>query len=175
MGIVVLPYDPEWPVKASVELEAVAAALSGAVEEIEHIGSTAVPGLAAKPIIDLMAASADFEAVRSRAGRLNAIGYGDADNGMPGRLFFHKAEGDMPVNLHVVPIETWETRNQRLLRDYLRAHPKDARRYGDLKLALARETTDGDEYSRKKTALIQELMDRARAERGLPPVDVWEE
>jgi len=175
MGIVVLPYDPEWPAKAAAELEAVADALSGAIDAIEHIGSTAVPGLAAKAIVDLMAASPDFAAVRSRADRLAAIGYIGADNGMPGRLLFHKTEGGMPVNLHVVPTATWETRNQRLLRDYLRANPKDARRYGDLKLALARETADGDDYSRKKTALIQELMDRARAERGLPPVDVWED
>ena len=170
-----LPYAPEWPAKAAVELAAVADVLTGTIEAIEHIGSTAVPGLAAKPILDLMAASADFEAVTSRADRLAAIGYAHADNGMPRRLFFHKASGDMPVNLHVVPAETWATRSQRILRDHLRADPTDARRYGDLKLALAREVTDGDDYSRKKTALIQELMDRARAERGLPPVDVWEE
>jgi hypothetical protein len=69
----------------------------------------------------------------------------------------------------VVPADTWEARNERLLRDHLRAHPDDARRYAELKQRLAAEHTDGTEYNRAKTELIQELTDRARADRGLPP------
>jgi len=63
----------------------------------------------------------------------------------------------------------------RVLRDHLRAHPDDARRYAELKQRLAAEHTDGTEYTKAKTELIQELTDRARADRGLPPVPVWEE
>ena len=175
MGIVVAAYDPAWPKHAETEIERVAAALSGTVDAVEHIGSTSVPGLAAKPIIDIMAAAPDLDAARARTPGLGALGYVFDDNRMPGRLFFHKAEGAMPVNLHIVRAETWPTRSQRILRDHLREHPEDARRYGDLKRSLAGGPIDGDAYTRAKTGLIQELMDRARADRGLPPVDVWEE
>jgi GrpB-like predicted nucleotidyltransferase (UPF0157 family) len=67
------------------------------------------------------------------------------------------------------------TRNQLLLRDYLRQHPDDAARYGALKKRLAALDDNGDDYTRTKTELIQELTDKARAERGLPPAPVWEE
>jgi GrpB-like predicted nucleotidyltransferase (UPF0157 family) len=75
----------------------------------------------------------------------------------------------------VVPLEGWDTRNERLLRDYLREHPEDARRYAELKQRLAAQHTDGTEYTKAKTELIQELTDRARADRGLSSVPVWEE
>jgi GrpB-like predicted nucleotidyltransferase (UPF0157 family) len=75
----------------------------------------------------------------------------------------------------VVPADTFGTRNEQLLRDHLRAHPEDARRYAELKQRLAAENLDGDAYTRAKTGLIQELTDRARADRGLPSVPVWEE
>ena len=70
----------------------------------------------------------------------------------------------------MVPAGTWDTRNERLLRDHLRAHPEDARRYGDLKRRLAAEHTGGATYTKAKTELIQDLTDRARAARGLPSV-----
>ena len=69
---------------------------------------------------------------------------------------------------------SWPARNQRLLRDWLRAHPDDVARYADLKRALAAGGLSADDYTRAKTGLIQELTDRARAERGLPPAPVWE-
>jgi len=77
--------------------------------------------------------------------------------------------------LHVVQATTFATRNQLLLRDYMRRHPDDAARYGALKRRLAALHDDGADYTRAKTDLIQELTDKARGERGLPPVPVWEE
>jgi GrpB-like predicted nucleotidyltransferase (UPF0157 family) len=78
-------------------------------------------------------------------------------------------------HLHVVAEDSWATRNERLLRDYLRSHPEQARRYGKLKQQLARDLGHGEAYTRAKTELIQELVDAARAELGLPQVPVWEE
>jgi GrpB-like predicted nucleotidyltransferase (UPF0157 family) len=171
--IEVVEYDEIWEVKA--ELARVELLSLAPVEAVEHIGSTSVPGLAAKPVIDLMAA-ADLNAVAAREHDLAELGYQRFDTGMPGRLFYVRDEnGQRAYQLHVVPPESWDTRNERLLRDHLRAHPEDARRYGDLKRRLAAEHTDGDEYTRAKTGLIQELTDRARAARGLPSVPVWEE
>jgi GrpB-like predicted nucleotidyltransferase (UPF0157 family) len=78
------------------------------------------------------------------------------------------------VHLHVVPADSWDLRNERFLRDHLRRHPDLAARYGALKVRLAADGVNGDDYTRAKTALVQEVVDAARHERGLEPVDVWE-
>ena len=168
--------DPGWPAAAARLATELTAALPGLLEPIEHIGSTAVPGLPAKPVIDLMAATPDLTAFDSGVQeRLAALGYRRLDTGMTGRLFYRREPGDLPAaHLHVVPVDTWDTRNERILRDHLRAHPADAERYGALKRRLAVGGAGPDAYTRGKTALVQELMDRARTDRGLPTVDVWE-
>jgi len=171
----VVPYDGSWPARAEAAIAEIRAALAGVPLEIEHIGSTAVPGLAAKPIIDLMAAVPDLDDVAARAGALAGIGFTAEDNGMPGRLFFVRDDGGRRSHhLHVVTAASWPARNQRLLRDHLRGHPEDLRRYADLKRRLAGGGLSAEGYTRAKTELIQELTDRARAARGLPPVPVWE-
>ena len=172
--IEVVEYDEAWPVRAAA---ARADLISlGVFDAVEHIGSTSVPGLAAKPVIDLMAAAASLDAVAAAGDALAGLGYHRFDTGMPGRLFYFRDEaGQRAYQLHVVPAGTWDARNERLLRDHLRDHPDDARRYAELKQRLAVEHTDGTEYTKAKTELIQELTDRARAGRGLPPVPVWEE
>ena len=145
-------------------------------DAVEHIGSTSVPGLAAKPVVDLMAAAAGLDAVAAAGDALAGLGYRRFEVGMPERLFYYRDEdGQRAYQLHVVPADTWDTRNERLLRDHLRAHPDDARRYAELKQRLAAEHTDGTEYTKAKTELIQELTDRVRADRGLPSAPVWEE
>jgi len=169
-------YDPDWPDLASLAMAELTAALPGLFSAIEHVGSTAVPGLAAKPIIDLMAASDGLDRVVARDGDLLELGYEFHDVGMPGRLFYRRgSEHAWTHHLHVVEASTFATRNQRLLRDYLRSHPDDVARYAALKRRLAATHDDGTNYTRAKTELIQELTAKARAERGLPPARVWEE
>jgi GrpB-like predicted nucleotidyltransferase (UPF0157 family) len=172
--IEVVEYDETWPSRAA----AARAELMplGVFDAIEHIGSTSVPGLAAKPVIDLMAATTSLDAVAGREEDLAGLGYHRLDAGMPGRLFYYRDEdGARAYQLHVVPAGSWAANNERMLRDHLRGHPDDARRYAELKRRLAAEHTDGTEYTKAKTELIQELTDRARAARGLPSVPVWEE
>jgi GrpB-like predicted nucleotidyltransferase (UPF0157 family) len=141
---------------------------------VEHIGSTAVPGLPAKPVIDLMAAVDDLDAVNDDA--LETLGYRMVATDMPGRLFYRREDYDSTAyHLHVVTADTWPTRNERLLRDHLLAHPADRDRYAALKQELMDKYGPGDAYTRGKSELIQELTDAARAERGLPSVPVWEE
>lgn len=144
-------------------------ALPDAILELEHIGSTAVPGLAAKPVIDLMAAVTSLDTVEDAP--LGRLGYRRHFNGMEDRLLYVREHDERRTHiLHVVTLASWPTRNQRILRDYLREHPADAERYAQLK----RQIAGLPGYSGHKTALIQELTDRARAERGLPSVPVWE-
>lgn len=176
MPIEVAEYDPAWPERAAAAAAELHAALPGVFTAIEHIGSTSVPGLAAKPILDLMAATAALDLVTHQDAVLAELGYRPFDTGMPGRLFYHRdSAGRRTHHLHVVPADDFATRNQLLLRDYLRAHPADAARYAALKQRLAGVSVSGDDYTRAKTDLIQELTDAARAERGLPSVPVWEE
>jgi GrpB-like predicted nucleotidyltransferase (UPF0157 family) len=173
--IEVLEYDPAWPARAAAARAELASRLPGLFAAIEHIGSTSVPGLAAKPVIDLMAA-ASLAQVTGHDETLGEIGYQRYDTGMSGRLFYLRDQhGRRACHLHVVPVDTWPTRNERLLRDYLRGHPADLARYAELKRRLAAGRADSAGYTRAKTELIQELTDRARTEVGLDPVPVWEE
>jgi GrpB-like predicted nucleotidyltransferase (UPF0157 family) len=171
----ILDYDPDWPRQAAAAIDALQAAAPGLFAAIEHIGSTAVPGLAAKPVIDLMAAVPDLDMVRPHEHALAECGFRPHDNGMVDRLLYVRASGHVRTHiLHVVTLDSWPTRNQRILRDHLRGHPEDAARYADLKRAIVAAGTAPGEYARAKTALVQELTDRARAKRGLPPEPVWE-
>ncbi|WP_204745448.1 GrpB family protein [Glycomyces paridis] len=173
--IYIADYDPDWARQAAEAIEAIRAAATGLFVAVEHIGSTAVPGLAAKPVIDLMAAVDRLEAVGAHGEAMAGLGFLPHENGMDDRvLFVRSVDGVRTHILHVVSAESWPTRNQRLLRDHLRAHPGDAARYGRLKREIAASGIAPGEYSRAKTALVQELTDRARAAVGLGPESVWE-
>jgi GrpB-like predicted nucleotidyltransferase (UPF0157 family) len=139
----------------------VAPVLGELAMRIEHVGSTSVPGLAAKPVIDLdvlLRAAADLpEAIR----RLEAIGYQhEGDKGIAGRHAFHALDaGDIPHHLYACVPECAEFARHVALRDYLRSHPDDARRYGELKTQLAaRHPEDINAYMAGKDALVRELV-----------------
>jgi GrpB-like predicted nucleotidyltransferase (UPF0157 family) len=169
-------YDASWPAAASAAMAELNSALPALFIQIEHIGSTAVPGLAAKPVIDLMAAAETLDAVLVRDADLAALGYQRVVTGMPNRLSYVRHQhGRRSHHLHVVSQAGRDTRNERLLRDYLRSHPENAGRYATLKRHLAAHHGSSAGYTRGKTVLIQELTDRARSERGLPSAVVWEE
>ncbi|GAA3244235.1 GrpB family protein [Dactylosporangium siamense] len=172
MTIEVRDHDPGWPSAARRAIEELAAALPGAVE---HVGSTAVPGLAAKPVIDLMAATPALDAVLAVEDVLAGLGYHRLETGMRERLFYRRDGEPVAYHLHVVTEASWDTRNERLLRDHLLQEPADREAYGALKRELAAAGHDGDTYTRAKTALIQRMVDAARERRGLPRVDVWED
>ncbi|HEU4328708.1 MAG TPA: GrpB family protein [Roseiflexaceae bacterium] len=173
----IVPSDPAWPQRYQDERALIVQAVTPFVA-IEHIGSTAVPGLAAKPYIDIMAAVAQLSDGVAASTALAGLGYELRETGMPGRLFLRKhdrAQG-LVFHLHIVEYASWPERNERLLRDYLLAHPEAAQAYGALKqeLALA-HPDDGLAYTKAKTGFIQSIVDAARDERGLARVDVWEE
>ena len=175
MGIEIADYDPRWPALAAESISELTEALPGAFTRIEHFGSTSVPGLAAKPVIDLMAGVEDLAAVEALTDKLAALGYLAMDTGMSGRLFFYRDRGGQRTHhLHVVPDDTLDTRNEILLRDYLRRSHVDVARYGALKRDLAARGSDGLAYTTAKTEFIQRIVDAARTERGLPLVSVWE-
>jgi GrpB-like predicted nucleotidyltransferase (UPF0157 family) len=174
-SIEIVDYDPAWPGLAAAAITELENTLAGVFSAIEHIGSTAVPGLAAKPVIDLMAAVPELSSFAQQEGPLAGIGFLRHENGMSDRLLYvREQDAARACILHVVTLASWPTRNQRILRDYLREHPADALRYGALKREIVAAGVRPGDYAGKKTALIQELTDRARTKLGLPLVDVWE-
>jgi len=143
---------------------------------IEHIGSTAVPGLAAKPVIDIAVAvgSVDTDGT-ALIDAVRPLGYVFFDARMPGRLMCTRDEdGVRAQHLHILPMSRWELLKERLMRDWLLAHPVDRDRYGALKIELGARLS-GEDYTRAKTEFVQGVVDAARAERGLPSEPVWED
>jgi GrpB-like predicted nucleotidyltransferase (UPF0157 family) len=167
-GVVALvDYDPEWPRLFEEERARLAGVLGSAVLAIEHIGSTAVPGLAAKPVLDLAAAVTRLSSVESLVGPLAGLGYRYlGEYGLPGRLFFEKGD---PVthHLHAVEVTGHHWRVWRLFRDYLRRHPEDARQYAQFKRELAaRYAADRDAYTRSKSDFVNAVLAKAGKPNG---------
>jgi hypothetical protein len=131
------------------------------------MGSTAIPGLAAKPIIDLIAAIRDLDDVRAWVEPLQTLGYtyiSKYEAEMPERRFFqkHDAEGRRTHHLHIYDLPTFQARPERLFRDYVRAHPEVAQPYAQLKRSLAeRLGHDRAAYTEAKTDFIQSVVARA--------------
>jgi len=158
-------YDPSWPEIFAGEAQAIRQALGDVLVGIEHVGSTAIPGLAAKPIIDIVVSV--MPPASEVIPPLEALGYDcQGENGIPGRLFFRKGliEFKRTHHLHLIEAGHAQWASMLLFRDYLRSHPGDARRYEDLKCALAEKFRDKrSAYTCGKTVFIQAVLERAEA------------
>jgi len=161
-------YDQGWPAKYAAEAARVLVALpAGLVCAVEHFGSTAIPGMAAKPIIDILVAVRSVEDARERAvGPMEALGYAYwADNPKRDRLFFVKGlPPSAPHRTHHVHMteQDGEMWRRLLFRDYLRAHPDEAARYAALKWDLAaKHRTDREVYTAAKSAYVDAVIAKA--------------
>jgi GrpB-like predicted nucleotidyltransferase (UPF0157 family) len=163
MAIDVTRYDPAWPeqfrIEASKLTDLLAPWLAGPVE---HIGSTAVPGLAAKPILDMMAGVHDLRAANDAIPALKAHGYAQGQH-RPETLWFHKArtESDPEQNLHLTEPGSSLWRERLAFRDALRADPELARQYQELKERLAPDSTDIAAYNAGKREFVVEVLAKA--------------
>lgn len=170
--------DERWPrlfAKERLTLEALAAI---PFIHIEHFGSTAVPGLPAKPVIDIMASVERLETLDSAEPALAAVGYRRLEVGFRYRRFYRKQEvlPGVAANLHVITADRWETKSERLFRDWLIGHPETARDYALLKRELAaRFAEDMAAYTAAKSEFIQAIVNLARQDRGLEPETDWRE
>ena len=163
--IVVVDYDPAWLAAFERLRAAIWPAVRDAAEAIEHVGSTAVPGLAAKPIIDLDIVVRSGAEVPAAIARLATLGYAHRGNlGIEGREAFDVPPGPHAHHLYVCPRDSAALANHVAVRDYLRAHPDAAREYGELKKALATRFPHHIEaYVGGKTDLLRRIMRAARA------------
>jgi GrpB-like predicted nucleotidyltransferase (UPF0157 family)/quercetin dioxygenase-like cupin family protein len=175
--LVVLDYDPAWPEWFETVHAYVWPEIDDVALRIDHVGSTSVPGLAAKPIIDMDIVVADETQMRPVIDRLRTLGYRwTGDLGVPGRHAFHlDRDADLPAhNLYLVVENNKAHLDHWLLRDLLREDADARRRYGKLKGQNAEAAGDDiDVYVARKAAFVAELLTRAREERGLPPAEYW--
>jgi GrpB-like predicted nucleotidyltransferase (UPF0157 family) len=160
--IVLAPYDPEWPRLFAREAERIRAVLGDRALRVEHVGSTSVPGLTAKPIIDIVLVVSDSADEPSYVPPLEAAGYvmriREPD------WFEHRLlKGpDTDVNLHVFSVGAAETDRMVRFRDRLRASDSDRELYARTKRELARRRwRHVQHYADAKTAVVQEIMTRA--------------
>jgi GrpB-like predicted nucleotidyltransferase (UPF0157 family) len=170
----VLPYNPDWRRQYTRLAQEIQQVLPEQVVRIHHIGSTAVPGLNAKPTIDLLPEVLSIEELDACRSLLEQLGYeGRGENGIPGRRYFVKLEGKKHlVHVHAFQVGDPQIRRHLDFRDYLIAHPEAARCYGDLKASLARRyPTDIDSYVTGKDAFIQEIDRKAREWSDAHPAD----
>lgn len=157
--MLVVDYDPSWPQQFAALKASLWPALGDLALAIEHVGSTSVVGLAAKPVIDLdvVVADADFaEGVR----RLEQLGYQhEGDRGIPLRAAFARPARTVPHHLYLCPPHSPALANHLALRSHLRAHPEVARAYGELKQRLAVEhARDMAAYVAGKTPFIVNIL-----------------
>jgi len=163
--IEVVDYDPSWPATFETLRAPVAGALEDLVAAIEHIGSTAVPGLAAKPIIDIDVLLKSAAGLPLAIGRLASLGYiHRGDLGVAGREAFATPPGLPAHHLYVCPPENQQYLHHLALRNYLRVNPSEAVAYGNLKRSLAARFRENRTcYTEGKSEFIEALLQRARA------------
>src|ERR1700722_3643334 len=151
--IVVVDYDPSWPPTFASLRAPVWDAVRDVALAVEHVGSTAVPGLAAKPIIDIDVIVSARAETRAAVDRLAAVGYVHQGNlGIEGREAFESPAGLPAHHLYVCVQGSAALINHLTLRDYLRGHPDRATAYGQLKQQLAAQfPTNIDKYVAGKT------------------------
>ena len=164
-------YSETWSAKFLAERDLIKSRLGDTALDIQHIGSTAVPGLTAKPIIDTMVAVPSVKDTEVFVPLLESIGYNHKpDMSSTERLFFRKGD---PVEYHLSvgqPDHTSYWERQILFRDYLIAHPECAREYESIKQEAINELEEGElvdlsqskTYNEKKGPFIQKILELAR-------------
>jgi GrpB-like predicted nucleotidyltransferase (UPF0157 family) len=165
--VVVVPYDPEWPLRFEAERALLERVLTPWLQGgVHHVGSTAIPGIAAKPIIDIMAGVRDLEESRSALEPLRELSYFDAPHRPEIAHHFAKPSLQRPTHgLHLTPPGSDLWRERLAFRDALRSSPALAAEYETLKRRLAQEhRLDGQAYTRHKRAFVAGVL----ASAGIP-------
>ena len=162
--VVIVDYDPEWPFLFAVERDRLREALGEGADRIDHVGSTSVPGLAAKPIVDIQISVASFEPADTYDEPLRRLGYGSRPDDEPAHRFYKYLE-DGTTRFHVHVCETgkdWES-DHLLFREFLKANPVIAEKYAEMKREKAnRFADDRHAYWDAKAPHIEGIMTAAR-------------
>jgi GrpB-like predicted nucleotidyltransferase (UPF0157 family) len=160
-----VPHDPDWSQKANQEISRLQAGISFPIIGIYHIGSTSIPGIKAKPILDFVMEVEDLEDVIKATAEIEALGYqSKGEFGIPGRQFFTRdTNGDRSHHLHVFQKGHPDIERHTIFRDFLRANPDAAREYEQLKEILAKRfPKQSSNYTAAKSDFILSMDEVAR-------------
>lgn len=160
MEIEVQAYQPDWPKQFENEANNIRTTLGKEIVEIHHIGSTSVPGLKAKPVIDILPIVKDVLVIDQYNKAMADLGYQAlGENGIQGRRFFKKGENPRTHHVHIFQEDAQhEIACHLAVRDYLKAHANVACEYGELKASLAQKfSNDIDGYCDGKDAYVKQL------------------
>jgi GrpB-like predicted nucleotidyltransferase (UPF0157 family) len=162
-----LPYTPQWKRLFEAEKARLQNALGHYIVDVQHIGSTAIPGIVAKPIIDMSVGVVNFEEAFICIAPLQRLGYEYlGENGIPRRHYFRRGYPKHTHHLHMVEITSEDRQRTVLFRDYLCQHPEAAQQYAILKLGLAAQyPTNRPAYIQGKAPFIERILAQARLER----------
>jgi len=163
-SVIVVDYDPAWTSAFEKLRGQLAKSLGSLPVTIEHVGSTSIPGAAAKPIIDIDIVVQSKDSVRQAIRLLSKAGYRHlGDLGIAGREAFESPAGLPAHHLYVVVAGNSEHVRHLLFRDHLRKHPEEVREYSDLKKSLAKKfRNDRDAYTEAKTEFVEEVLRRSQ-------------
>ena len=156
------PHDPQWAEQASAEAARILKAVWPAIIEMHHVGSTAISGIEAKPIIDLVAITPNLDTIEAARPKLEALGYGwHGDFGLEGRRFCTLSDQDTGLrrfHLHCYADGDHSIRRHLAFRDYLRARPEVAESYQRMKQdCAARHPDDSYAYTACKDRWIKKV------------------
>jgi GrpB-like predicted nucleotidyltransferase (UPF0157 family) len=163
--VLVFPYNPAWPQQFEAESGVLQAIFGNEVVGIHHFGSTSIPGMSAKPIIDILVEVSEIERVDRFNEKMRETGYTPkGENGIMGRRYFVKGSEDLHVShVHCFQSGHWQIERCLNFRDYLMDHPSDAWSYSRLKEFLAEQFPENiDAYIEGKEPLCEEINAKAR-------------
>jgi GrpB-like predicted nucleotidyltransferase (UPF0157 family) len=160
-----VPYQLDWPDKFSHEAALLKVIFAPILLEIEHIGSTSVVDLAAKPIIDILVVVNDLSQVNNLNSALSALGYCPrGENGITGRRYFQKGGDQRSHHLHVFEADHIDISKHKAFRDYLRAFPLVASQYAEIKrLAAIQADNNSARYQSLKDDFVTMYVEKALA------------
>lgn len=163
--IEIVPYSTEWPELFELEAKRIMVACKGIITVIEHIGSTAIPGMPAKPILDVMPGLKSYQDGFKTIEPLKHAGYEYfGENGIPGRFYFgFRFELRSVIHVHIFEVGTENWHRHLIFRDYLRNNPAIATQYAELKKELAtRFHNDREAYTNGKSEFINSVVRKAQ-------------
>ena len=160
----VVPYNHQWPQMFEDEASKIKTIMNEIMVEIDHIGSTSIPGMSAKPVIDILVEVNSIEKVDSYNQEMMDLGYDPkGENGIPNRRYFSKGGDNRTHHVHIFQSGNPEIARHLQFRDYLTAHPEDANLYSELKQSLAKQyPADIEQYILGKDKLVKELDEKAK-------------
>ncbi|MCA9917735.1 MAG: GrpB family protein [Anaerolineales bacterium] len=163
--VILAPHNPDWIAQYETESARLTAVFQPILVAIHHVGSTAIPGIKAKPTIDILLVVTEITAVNHLIQPMAKLGYiSKGENGLPGRHYFRKGSDDF----HTHHIHAYAENHPEIARhlnfcDYLRTHPNDAAAYSQLKEQLAQQHfSDPATYTNNKTEFIHTIDQKAR-------------